>query len=667
MSKVNFLKGDLMGSSEAAKMMGLSNSAFSNRAKNNNHFNSKAAKIKSTTLYNYEALVKWMQEHDMPIKEEPEFTFKRGVTKSIGIIGRPRTGKDHIISTFLEDPLLYRRIFSTPGHDSTKTRVVIKSNLTNIKTKITFYASAGDIKVSNIHLMNNKNYLFEKEAEYIIKEDVMQFFSMQEDLINKNKDHYLLLKRMKLEKEKSLSIAKGILSEIANNDELKILCKKKREEISSINKDLYKIKKEIGEVNKDLENLKEKNYIEITSPMSLFTQYLAKDNFDELILYSTPGVAGKYGVDNALESVDVLLFAVEDEPEEEFVNSLKEMAPILATNKVLFLYRSNIPFLKDGDYLKIQNSAKSVLENMNLNTLKKGPIINKDLSILNPLKNYLAVPPMNVENLDDKSYQAFKKEFFIKLKSTLAFDTEDFLEKLKKLIEKEPSFTLSIIDKVNTAFLDKFTTIQDNQELFNINKGSSHDRVKTNENHLTVTTLHYVRYTYLKNLYNLFISYNSDKIKNETQQKIVKLLYKGFSTFVKNDYLSLGYGFWSSEDHPCTTQAVLESLVANKLVNSKLLPKEKFKNIGYREKSKYLIEYKTILESNNITSRSWGSVRYKNPENILKLQVINDYLMSGKYFATSFSEAVELYYILGLQLYFEKTILGKVKLDNLLN
>ena len=145
----------------------------------------------------------------------------------------------------------------------------------------------------------------------------------------------------------------------------------------------------------------------------------------------------------------------------------------------------------------------------------------------------------------------------------------------------------------------------------------------------------------------MFSEYKAEDYK-VNEQIVIKHVYTLLTSYIKNDYLSFGYGYYHTEDHPCATMSVLESTIADKIVNA-----AKIKNADISKQ-----EYIEVMKNCHISSKTWDYVDCRS-EYFTKLELIDQYLISSnKYFIESFEDAIFIRYIIGLQLYSQYKIFG---------
>lgn len=386
------------------------------------------------------------------------------------------------------------------------------------------------------------------------------------------------------------------------------------------------------------------HYIEIFTPPSEFARrIMVSNNLDYLIITDTPGVSENYGV-VPIEKADLVLFVLADsgmaEANKSFVTLVEAMAPLVASSKACFLYRTNASCDDDDEYAEMQSSAERAMKRFEdcFNGLK-GRIIESSLDVLQPAKAVLGVPIMK-EKKNSPSEGMFQQRFEEKI--CQAFQTE-------ALNNMEIQFTTAIKEadisqEQATNFLKKILDglSEDGEEsesdFFPIFRQSQHNRVKTVDGYRLLMNAQDACRKQLQTLYEYFSPFTSENYTELWQQNCIKYLYSALTAGIKID-IGVGHGGHPFEDRPPVTMLTSEAILADELLAAFTASDD----LGH------LSIYQKTFESNGVQSNSWGYVWVNlKDDGLKKLQIIKSVGLRNRS-SDSLYELVKNCYIGGMQ------------------
>lgn len=387
------------------------------------------------------------------------------------------------------------------------------------------------------------------------------------------------------------------------------------------------------------------HYIEIFSRPSEFArQIMRTNNLDYLIITDTPGVAENYGV-VPVEKADLVLFVLADsgmsEANKSFAKLVEAMAPLVASSKACFLYRTNSSCDDEEEYSQMQEAAERAMKRFEeCFTGLKGRIIESSLDVLQPGESVLGIPIMK-EKKNTQSEIMFHKRFGAKI--CQAFQAEDLTglkDKLSTTIQEESISLKSVIEFI-TYLLEGISSVEgskNHSNYFPRFKGSKHNRVMTVDGYRLLMAAQNTCRSQLKFLYDYFSGFTSERFPLLWQQNCIKYTYNALTKGIKTD-TGIGYGGHPFEDRPPVTMLTTEAILAEELLVA-------FKDVSNKNMNH---TYRKVFEENGVRSNSWDYVSV-TPEGdgLKKLEIIRETGLRGRY-SDSLFELVNNCYIGGMQ------------------
>ncbi|MFT9848086.1 helix-turn-helix transcriptional regulator [Aneurinibacillus sp. REN35] len=388
----------------------------------------------------------------------------------------------------------------------------------------------------------------------------------------------------------------------------------------------------LNEVNDYLRECREKgwngekgehyHYIEIFSPPSDFARRIMRaNNLDYLIITDTPGVAENYGV-VPIEKADLVLFVLADsgmdEAKKSFSTLVEAMAPLVASSKACFLYRTNSSCDDEDEYIQMQAAAERAMKRFeDCFTGLKGRIIESSLDVLQPAESVLGVPIMK----DKKSSQSeimFQQRFEDKIcRAFQAEESTDLKAKLSATIQEADVSSNVVIDFL-VSLLGGLTNKEDskNDNYFSQFRDSKprHNRVKTVDGYRLLMQAQDACRKQLQSLYKYFSCFTSEEYPQTWQQNCIKYIYSVLTKGIKTD-IGIGHGGHPFEDRPPVTMLVVEAILAEELLMA-------FKQAKTESQ---LYSYQKTFEDNGVQSNSWNYVWVtSHGDGLKKLEIIKD-------------------------------------------
>lgn len=358
------------------------------------------------------------------------------------------------------------------------------------------------------------------------------------------------------------------------------------------------------------------HYIEIFTPPSDFAlQIMRTNNLDYLIITDTPGVSENYGV-VPIEKADLVLFVLADsgmdEAQKSFVTLVEAMAPLVASSKACFLYRTNSSCDDEDEYIEMQETAERAMKRFeNCFTALKGRIIESSLDVLQPAESVLGIPIMK-QKKSSPSEIMFQKR--LEGKISQAFQAEDLTEMKDNMTEAVREASVSA-EQATNFFSNLLSGISNKDESKAGNYlptfiKERHNRVKTVDGYRLLMEAQDACRKQLKSLYDYFARFTSEDYPQLWQQNCIKYLYSTLTNGVKTD-IGIGHGGHPFEDRPPVTMLTAEAILAEEL-----LPAISVANDA-------LSVYKKTFEDNGVESNSWGYV-WVTPQGdgLKKLEII---------------------------------------------
>lgn len=587
---------NLVGLSEAAEILKISKSALSNIQKRDESFPKPLKKLDSGPVWDGLDIINYgIQSNRISEKSFPRPVLY-GNSKTIMVVGRARTGKSFLISMFMDDFLLYRKMLCDDGID--KTICTIKNVVIDSDEELNPFIEF----TTNFHIISKENGRRSNPDKINGEESDL---TAEAELLN------------------------GIRIAYFDNEKLAVAIEK----IEKLIKKIHKFEKEHNKVNFST------NSIEIfTRPSEFAKNLMKKNNLLRLEIIDTPGVSGDIEFKNALKS-DVYVFVLrkENEAEAETIKKIvTEIRPFAATSSTCFIYGTGGVVTTKASFVKAQERAAAGMKHFEkLFEDLKGSLIDGDINVLHPSKFCLCFPPMDEEEIII-SEELFQEAFTEKLLSSLSNDKEKeletrFLEAIKNNEQALP-YVENIIKNItpdNHKGSGNYTTADF--------KKNGHDRVKSNDYHRISSRVIYAYSEEKLSLYKYFSKFTENDCPEIWRQDIIRYLYHILSESVTRDR-GLGYGMHPWEDYPALTMIAAESILASEIL-------DEFKNNPDKD---LRYNYINALKNNGITSLSWEKVYCAGyPDMIKKLELIKEFLIGIP--ASNLYELVLFRYIGGLR------------------
>lgn len=371
------------------------------------------------------------------------------------------------------------------------------------------------------------------------------------------------------------------------------------------------------------ENIEDIAYLEIfMRPSPMAREIMKKCNVKTLIITDTPGVSENYSL-VPIEKADLVTLVIADSNQIEAQKSYQELvrglAPLVASSKVCFLYRTSTMCEDEEDYLELQKEAKLAMASFsNYFSDWKGSIIESSMDILQPTTSVIGIPVMSkkslcvaesmfVEGLKEKIVQGLSDEK-ISTNALINVITNENVEE-----EETANFIRFLLQKWRYEKIDK--ELEKEYTLSDFVK-EKHDRVKSQDNYRLLYAAMAAGRRQLRNLYEDFKKYTDKDYPKVWQQTIIKYVYNLLSAAIKKDNgIAVGTHPW--EDCPPITMYVIESVLTEK-IRFDLLDENKKENKDFYKR------YKRTMIENGVTSNSWNYVEIdlQNSDALKKLDLI---------------------------------------------
>lgn len=458
--------------------------------------------------------------------------------KRIALVGRARVGKSRICAEFCKSEKLVLKYFTGAGSDCTPVnfRFVIKKEFGNDeKETIKFYSSGSTL--------NGMNYDFD------------------DDGVNR------------------------FLNSIKNNNK-------------------YSASSELSDKNGEKVLNPKEDYIEIIArPSDWAVEKIMGENISKLIIIDTPGVSGDVeGLQN-VNDADVYLFVMRPENNKEFATSVNKMIPIVAGSSVMYIYNMNWVVEDESDYEDMEKDARKAMKDF-LNTLagiRKGTaVIDSSIEVLNPDSTVISMGTFHNkrENLAEVKFkETLAKALKRKFNNNELNELEDIIKEALEDVKYDQETLIKYIKEVVNQYLIDYSSSNNINyvQTFLLQK---HDRVKFNDNEVTLTVVNSNRRQLLKDLYDSYKSLtvnnsNINKIAKILQETIIKYCYKKITIAIKND-CGMSRGNHPFESQPPITMWAEEAIIADDII----------KNNGTANANAYC----NIMTQKGYKSKSWNYV-----------------------------------------------------------
>ena len=589
---------ELLALSDVAKLCETSNSNVSNWRTRDKKFPVPYEETSAGPIWKAEDIVTYLQQKN----EYDVISTGNLKTKRMAVIGRARGGKSFLNSRFVKDRMGFQELFC--GNNSDKTACPVY------------------VKISEAVAL--ESFIFHSDFNSIYNDECKEEIADISDLrahVSELLDHSYGQDK----KEKMLEI-EGVI-------------------------------REIRAVEDRFPNRRNsRTYIDTYQKPSDFCKELLREcGLGSIEIVDTPGVSGNVEASRVAKS-DIYIFLVKPDNGDESQTLKRIVTQIkaeVATSKVAFLYKKEGMFLSQKKYEDARTAVKNDMAAYSeLFSDLKGSIISTELDVLDPASHCILFPTMDEEEV------YLPEELFLsdlKIKLLDAFMPEDqggYDAEFKNLIkiegDKAKNLVMSIMQNIPKHELFVGVKEYTNEDMIK----EKHDRVMTKDNYQFRNALD-TAYTQESNLLDQYFStFVVEDYPEEWQQKVIKFIYKKLTRSVKNDR-GLGVGSHPWEERPARTMLVEESLVADKVLN------------GIQGKVDWLRNepYRTALRVSNVSSATWNYVGcVSDPEAIVKLQIINDCLLSVK--VSDRNKMVLCRYIGGLRKTAQYEILELIGLKN---
>lgn len=393
------------------------------------------------------------------------------------------------------------------------------------------------------------------------------------------------------------------------------------EKLTQFLDDVNDFLKDCRKTGSDEEKESPYHYIEIFSPPSDFARRIMHtNNLDYLIITDTPGVAENYGV-VPIEKADLVLFLLADsgraEAEKSFATLVEAMAPLVASSKACFLYRTNSSCDDEDEYGEMQTSAECAMEKFeNCFNGLKGGIIESSLDVLQPSKSVLGIPIMKKKK--STSSETMFQQYFEK-KICQAFQSESLSEMGDNLsiVIQEEKISSELATDLLTSLLSGLSNndIEKDEDYFEKFKKNGHNRVKTADSYRLLMESQAACRKQLQSLYHYFACFTSETHPLSWQQNCIKYIYSALTSGIKYD-IGIGHGEHPFEDRPPVTMLSAEAILSEELLDAFTQPN----SMNHRK------TYETVFKNNGVKSTSWQYVRVTpdQGEGLEKLRIIKE-------------------------------------------
>lgn len=507
-------------------------------------------------------------------------------TKVIAICGRPRVGKSFLVSLFAEDSYLYRSGCSKGGSDFTR------------------------CKVENIICEGEDNP--RAEFHYIGEDD---------------------------------------------KDTTEKMCQLTQEEFPQFMKEINEYIKEKRKEEKDVRNensIVNNTYLKIyMRPSGMAKEIMERCNLKTLIVTDTPGVAENYKL-VPIATADLVMIVLGDANESEAKESyevlVKELAPLVATGNVCFLYRMCRACESQEEYEECQKAAQEATSSFSQSfTDWKTSIVQSSLDVLCPEENVLAIPAMKPDK-SCKAEEIFVSHYKDKIIEELLNETNNF-DFVKEVIVEKGIAEEQVVELVKKVLNDcQYNEKEDIKEEFCLEqfKAEKHDRVKTKDDCRINNRVLLTRKNRLEAIFEIFKRYSLDEYDKEWQQYVIRYIYHMLTTYIKNDF-GIGAGVHPAEASPEITMLAIESILAEEMLDKVVYNKD----LNDKDNFQRNTAYQNVMKKWGVDSASWDSaivprhIAEKFKAAVIKLELIKKHLSSIK--VESETDLVECRYIMGLQ------------------
>lgn len=406
--------------------------------------------------------------------------------------------------------------------------------------------------------------------------------------------------------------------------------------------DYLKTKRESGE------HIDNEVYIEIyMRPSQMARTIMNKCNVKTLIITDTPGVSKNYSL-VPIEKADLVILVAGDsnrtEARESYKELVRELAPLIASSRMCFMYRINSACDDEEEYIEIQEEAKDAMRSFSddFAELRKS-IIDSSMEILQPAKTVIGIPSMKPKK-KSIAENYFTEHITDKISELLNAEVVTVTDVAKEVHNANVScgelvtFVQNLLKKWNFKNLDKEVEKEYTLEDF---KNAHHDRVMSGDNYRLLYSANMACRKQLQDIYNEFRQYNDGNCPEMWKQVIIKYVYSQITTSVKTD-MGISEGTHQFEAYPPVTMYAIESILAKDILEKVIVDED--------EKHSEVMKYIGVLREYDVTSNSWGyvNVNMNNQDAILKLKLIEKCKLN-EIKVDSASDLVWSRYTLGLQ------------------
>ncbi|MDA3732442.1 hypothetical protein PBV87_13185 [Niameybacter massiliensis] len=347
--------------------------------------------------------------------------------------------------------------------------------------------------------------------------------------------------------------------------------------------------------------------IEIVTHASEFAIEIMGDS-EFLELMDCPGVSGHVeGLQN-LADIDVFIFTLRSQNEDEFEVSLDKMVDTLASARILYVFGDRAAISKRERYPSIKAKATEHIQcfvNKLRKKLSKGSILEDSIELLNP--DAKVVPMGAFEQIDEYYEYNLAEKIF----------DEDLSEQLKVMLNEDPCAAHEKI--IQEAYSNATEEQQEDiikfiMEMLGVHQTSytgeemppnykpqflkdGHDRVKSNDGNRVDFAVKSNRNLLIKDelykKYNMLQVDTTVPVDPKLQATIIQYCFLRLSTACREDCgISRGNHMW--EDCPPLTMWGEEAVLAEEILTGGVL--------------QYTTSFMKVMTQNGISSASWSYV-----------------------------------------------------------
>ena len=547
-------------------LTGIKSSDLSNRKRNNIDFPQDRNNEQGAPIYYYGDVMRWAYAHKIKINgkeviyREIEILERESMNPSlnIAIVGRARSGKSFLSSYFLDDTVYMRLALCSAGTDYTQ-----------IPVKIVVDGNSPFFRCM----------VFEELTDSV-PEDVKPY------------------------------INKGVAID-PNSPDFQIAMEKITEWLRHLHNDEH------------VTDLEKKVSMEIHGKPSVMSRRIMENTGKKvLVITDTPGASGDYSFEE-LGRQDIVIIAMRDENMQEFVESINRLATLVGTNPVIYSYRTTESVDDEEEYNEeIENGRKAMgsFESSLSKAFDNDYIIASSINALRPSEHFVVLP-------------SFKSR---KYKSVEDLYTSD----LEALIIKEYNSRLTpskVADVLEKASVDKDTVMNFLKKVIYIPKtqpidiashnaavadfrNAGHARVKSQDKYYISEIVNKCSIEELSAVRSRLENFTVSNCPEEWKQVLVQYVYQTIDRTLKS-FPGVGIGVHPWEDSPAVTMRTCESIFAEDLY-AELKEYAVRTEYSYEDRADVTSKYRSILQQNNIQSRSWDRV-VANPYTINTLRVLH--------------------------------------------